>query len=239
MAELALQTKDFSGKLLPARSAAQLLQCAPDYIGKLCREGRLRGRRVNQAWFVEEGSVQEFQSSRATARAARSQELSVARKQELLKVAPKKVRSKKMYILVPLLALLVGGAVSSAPFLATVGSASLAAAAHLDSPFFGSGEVALQVPQLFDTHIALDGLGDILSSNIHVQFQVAQGEPGTPGVTVSNGITATTLNKILSSFGPLSGKVKINSNQATGAQLCLDDVCMTKEQLKALIDKPK
>ncbi|MBX4215439.1 helix-turn-helix domain-containing protein, partial [Candidatus Parcubacteria bacterium] len=48
----------FDGKkFISARSAAQRTKYAPDYIGQLCRGGKLKGRRIGRAWYVEERSL--------------------------------------------------------------------------------------------------------------------------------------------------------------------------------------
>ena len=60
-------------KLLPAKRAAELLSCAPDYIGKLCRDGKLEGQLVERVWYVEPDSVRVFEKSRQEAKANRSQ----------------------------------------------------------------------------------------------------------------------------------------------------------------------
>ena len=70
--------------MLSARKAAQRLHCAPDYIGKLCREGRLKGSLHDGAWFVEFGSIAEFEIGRRTAAAARARQLAQERKKEAL-----------------------------------------------------------------------------------------------------------------------------------------------------------
>ncbi|HUD02656.1 MAG TPA: hypothetical protein VMR46_01370, partial [Candidatus Paceibacterota bacterium] len=68
--------------MLSARKAAKRLACAPDYVGKLCREGKLEGERINNAWFVKESSIAAFEKSRASARMARAQELAEERQKE-------------------------------------------------------------------------------------------------------------------------------------------------------------
>lgn len=70
-------------QMLSARAAAARLACAPDYISKLCRDGKLSGVLVNGAWLVYGPSLDSFESSREEARAARSEELSALRKKEL------------------------------------------------------------------------------------------------------------------------------------------------------------
>src|SRR5580693_983075 len=68
--------------MLSARKTALRLHCAPDYVGKLCREGRLEGVQIKNAWFVDEQSIARFEENRLAARGQRSQELAHLRRQE-------------------------------------------------------------------------------------------------------------------------------------------------------------
>ncbi|MGC9602818.1 MAG: hypothetical protein ABSE76_03750, partial [Minisyncoccia bacterium] len=68
--------------MLPARKVAKRLSCAPDYVGKLCREGKLEGELINNAWFVRESSLEAFEKTRAEIKALRSIELARLRQQE-------------------------------------------------------------------------------------------------------------------------------------------------------------
>lgn len=68
--------------MLSARKVAVRLDCAPDYVTKLCREGRLEGIRVRNAWYVKESSIARFEKEREEARVVRSKELADARRQE-------------------------------------------------------------------------------------------------------------------------------------------------------------
>ncbi|HEY5383186.1 MAG TPA: helix-turn-helix domain-containing protein, partial [Candidatus Paceibacterota bacterium] len=68
--------------MLSARKAAKRLSCAPDYVGKLCREGKLEGERVDNAWFIKESSIVAFERARTEARVLRSQELAEERQKE-------------------------------------------------------------------------------------------------------------------------------------------------------------
>ena len=68
--------------MLSTRKVAKRLGCVPDYVGKLCREGKLSGTRVNNVWFVEKDSVARFEQYRVSARVQRAQELSDQRKLE-------------------------------------------------------------------------------------------------------------------------------------------------------------
>ncbi len=44
-------------KFIPSKDASKLSGYAPDYIGQLCRGGKLECRRVGRSWFVEETSL--------------------------------------------------------------------------------------------------------------------------------------------------------------------------------------
>src|SRR3990167_4643775 len=68
--------------MLAARKAALRLHCAPDYIGKLCREGKLKGERVDNAWFVDPRSIAAFEEARQRLHAERAQKLAHERKEE-------------------------------------------------------------------------------------------------------------------------------------------------------------
>ncbi|MFT5352426.1 MAG: hypothetical protein ACI9GH_000281, partial [Candidatus Paceibacteria bacterium] len=47
-------------KYIPSKEAGDLLGYAPDYVSRLCREGKLEGKKMGRAWFVEEESIQKF-----------------------------------------------------------------------------------------------------------------------------------------------------------------------------------
>ena len=68
--------------MLSAKKAAKHLQCAPDYVSKLCREGKLDGKRIDNAWFVSERSIVAFEKSRILAREERAKELAAERRKE-------------------------------------------------------------------------------------------------------------------------------------------------------------
>ena len=68
---------------LPSKAAANLLRCSPDYVAKLCRDGKLSCVRENKAWFVERDSIEHFRQTRRVLKATRSEELSQMRRQEL------------------------------------------------------------------------------------------------------------------------------------------------------------
>ena len=195
--------KIFSGDgqpMLSARAAAARFACAPDYIGKLCREGKLSGVQVNGAWFVYEASLDSFESSRQDARAARSEELSTLRKQELSSngFVPKRSAAVGFFAFNPLIgkALLLSAAigfifvvsVSAANIMPSVQREHLSAAiGTLRSPFFGTGEQE-SIPAPFDNFG--DYFLNLFASDIRVQVTVR----GQPEIEESTGpwITATT-----------------------------------------------
>src|SRR3989338_4894982 len=146
--------------MLSARAAAVRLECAQDYIGKLCREGKLEGTQIKNAWFVDEVSLKVFENSRAASKVARAEALSAERKQEqwaheyeTQSTVERTLR--KISRAVPSTAALRHGAralLASAPIGALVfgGNALLtsqayqgttlgAAPGQLQSPFFGTG----------------------------------------------------------------------------------------------------
>lgn len=47
-------------RYLTARDAGALLDYAPDYISRLCREGKLNGRRSGRNWIVEADALKPF-----------------------------------------------------------------------------------------------------------------------------------------------------------------------------------
>ena len=68
--------------MLSAKNAAKRLACAPDYVGKLCREGKLDGKRIDNAWYVSLRSLNEFEHNRVIAKGERAKELAAERRKE-------------------------------------------------------------------------------------------------------------------------------------------------------------
>ncbi|KKW37446.1 MAG: Transcriptional regulator [Candidatus Adlerbacteria bacterium GW2011_GWB1_54_7] len=134
--------------MISTRRAAERLHCAPDYIGKLCREGKLNGTLAEGTWFVELSSIAVFEVERRQLRAARAQKLSETRKEEALsykfqnggaitRLALRARRVAPSGAIVALCASLVMG-VSLAFASAAVSGPNLSAAiAQINSPFFG------------------------------------------------------------------------------------------------------
>jgi len=144
--------------LLSTRQVAKRLQCAPDYVGKLCREGKLDGVRIQNAWFVDEPSIVRFEEERTAARSARSQELSDQRR-----VEGRAYKNLKPSFVAHWFRGGVGAALGAAVLLAAValagsaalsgrgvvlrgGSALSASLGQLQSPFFGTYPTTVKVP---------------------------------------------------------------------------------------------
>jgi hypothetical protein len=68
--------------MLSARAAAKKLACAPDYIGRLCREGKLGGVRHQGQWYVDPQALALFEKEREAARAVRAETLAHERREE-------------------------------------------------------------------------------------------------------------------------------------------------------------
>lgn len=169
-------------QMFSARAAATRLSCAPDYIGKLCRDGKISGTQVNGAWFVYGASLESFESSRQEARAARSEELSILRRQELSDngFMPTRGTSAAVSILHPsfikvaLASTAVGfifiASVSLTQMLQATSKEPLSAAVgQLQSPFFGTGK---QTSMAFSLKGFEDYLLNLFSSDLHVQVTV-------------------------------------------------------------------
>jgi hypothetical protein len=75
---------------LTAREAGDVLGYAPDYVSRLCREGRLRGRRSGKTWIVEADSLVPFIKAHEAKKLAWHQDLS----RELKSVAEPIVRDE-------------------------------------------------------------------------------------------------------------------------------------------------
>ena len=68
--------------MLSARKTAQRLNCAQDYVGRLCREEKLTGLQVRGMWFVSEESIGLFEQMRQVSKAIRAQVLADKRRSE-------------------------------------------------------------------------------------------------------------------------------------------------------------
>ena len=68
---------------LPVRAAAKRLNYAPDYVARLCREGRLDCVQIGAAWYVRKDSLAAFKITRASEKAGRALKLSQFRRQQL------------------------------------------------------------------------------------------------------------------------------------------------------------
>src|SRR3989344_3435085 len=69
-------------RYLSATEAASALGLARDYIARLCKEGKLLGRRIGRHWYVNDASLQAFAIKQEYEYAKRSEELRHARRLE-------------------------------------------------------------------------------------------------------------------------------------------------------------
>jgi hypothetical protein len=53
---------------LPARDIARTYGYAPDYVARLCRLGKVRGRRLGKLWYVDTESFASFVRGQARGR---------------------------------------------------------------------------------------------------------------------------------------------------------------------------
>ncbi len=69
-------------KHLSAGDASSSAGLSRDYIARLCRDGRLRGRRIGKNWYVDEGSLQKYLVEQEHAKTIRREQLSDERVRE-------------------------------------------------------------------------------------------------------------------------------------------------------------
>src|SRR3989344_6161189 len=73
----------FDGKkYISANEASLSAGFTRDYIARLCRDGKVRGRRIGKNWYVEGGSLQSFLVGQEYAKSLRSESLSHERRLE-------------------------------------------------------------------------------------------------------------------------------------------------------------
>lgn len=130
--------------MLTAREAADRLSCAPDYVGRLCRDGKLDCVRNESQWFVDGQSIFEFEKEREINKAIRSRALATERKVEKKEYQYKDRAGLRASLLAIGVSLSVGLLFLGSTLLAqplSTGALS-AALAQVNSPFFaGSGEL--------------------------------------------------------------------------------------------------
>ncbi len=76
---MAMDEIDFGGKTyISSKRAAKMANYTNDYVGQLCREGRVSCRRIGRDWYVKEESILEHKSKkeRGTVRSSSSKEKS-------------------------------------------------------------------------------------------------------------------------------------------------------------------
>ncbi|MES3005008.1 MAG: tail fiber domain-containing protein [Patescibacteria group bacterium] len=87
---------------LPVKQASFLTGYSRDYIGKLCREGKVESRRIGQVWYVEEKSLLEYKNTPTTFDFSKN--LGVQKKDEIVFVpvaGPEVIVSAPMLVTIP------------------------------------------------------------------------------------------------------------------------------------------
>ncbi|MDO8518167.1 MAG: hypothetical protein Q7S26_02655, partial [bacterium] len=180
--------------MLSARKAAKRLLCAPDYISKLCREGKLEGVREGNAWFVDEESIARFEQTRSAARVTRAQELSEQRRFEnktYQKLNHKRFGSSffgngivaacMAGLLFSAVALAGSVALSGRGVMLHGGTGNLSASlAQLQSPFFGTYPTSVSLPSVPSSTLASN-----LFSKLFAFFSPSP-SPGSTTLTTGN-----------------------------------------------------
>ncbi|OGG45496.1 hypothetical protein A2673_02460, partial [Candidatus Kaiserbacteria bacterium RIFCSPHIGHO2_01_FULL_50_13] len=73
----------FNGvRFISAQEAGEISNFTRDYVARLCRDGRVRGRRVGKNWYVDESALKEFLVQQEYVKARRREELASERVQE-------------------------------------------------------------------------------------------------------------------------------------------------------------
>src|SRR3989338_7721508 len=75
-------SKFLRGEMISSKEAARRVGFTNDYISKLCRDGRLRGDKIGNAWYVDEGSLKKFIETQKHLNQNRNDNLSQKRKIE-------------------------------------------------------------------------------------------------------------------------------------------------------------
>lgn len=70
--------------LVSSKDASRLLNCSHDYVGRLCREGKVYGEKIGRTWYVSQNSIREFKKEITQIKEERRQELSETIKSSVL-----------------------------------------------------------------------------------------------------------------------------------------------------------
>jgi len=183
--------------MFTARKVAARLKCAPDYISKLCREGKLQGEQIDGVWFVTPSSIASFEAARTLAKQERAQELGLQRRSEKIEYTKQHatflqhifLRTRSALVGAPIglvagAVLLLGSLVFASTLVPNIKHASLAAAvSQSETPFFGTTPPNVTLPH---TGNAFAGASNFLSGLFATLFgnknqpQVAENTNAAP-----------------------------------------------------------
>src|SRR3990167_1650402 len=191
-------------QMLSARVVAKRLRCAPDYVGRLCREGKLTGERVDGAWFVSDETLRIFQKKRTEARDIRAAELAAQLRKESATTlhrsrlvrffTPTSFLQRSILVLITAGLLYTTGAAAGVAgravvehFAGGLGMASsstaeqqAAALAQVESPFFGGYTFSL--PFVFSPSAVLSRVAKFFSNLTNGTSDISS-EPTQPTIT--------------------------------------------------------
>lgn len=80
-------------KFLSSKRAGEEASYTNDYVARLCRNGKVKGRMVGRTWYVEEESFQKFLNEHTARKEDRKKQLASERKKEYIEAALEQKRS--------------------------------------------------------------------------------------------------------------------------------------------------
>ncbi|MCC7500687.1 helix-turn-helix domain-containing protein, partial [Candidatus Nomurabacteria bacterium] len=184
--------------ILSAKEAANLLQCTPDYITKLAREGKLDGTQNGKGWQVTHSSLKRYEATRDNQKAERAKDLAEERRRELVASTPTSLK----HVYVALMLSLVFGATTfslASVIKHDVAGIQAASLGRVESPFFASFDLGGVVGSVRDAVARLfapsTNLSPVANQNIST--------PNTATTTiVNNYTTAQVVERIVERVAP-------------------------------------
>ena len=81
-------------KYISANDAATSSDLTRDYIARLCREGKIKGRQIGKNWYVDQESLSSFIVKQSYVKAARRKEIVQKRLDEYYGLPQKETRAE-------------------------------------------------------------------------------------------------------------------------------------------------
>jgi len=80
-------------KFLSSKRAGEIAGYTNDYVARLCRNGKIKGRMVGRTWYVEEESFQQFLNEHSSHKEDRKKQLANERKKEYIEATLEQKKS--------------------------------------------------------------------------------------------------------------------------------------------------